>query len=126
MLNSNQKRPKSTVIRWSDQQKFYFKKVKAALGKKTALSYPIPYAETFCLQTQVILVLLPLFTNLIPVESCVCRLPFFSKKLSKAQFKYAMFDKEVLAIYESVKFFRHMYHTLGQSSCSSEFDKEKK
>ena len=47
MLNSNQKRPKSTVIQWSDQQKFYFEKVKAALGKKTVLSYPIPYAKTF-------------------------------------------------------------------------------
>ena len=30
---------------------------------------------------------------------------FFSRMLSKAQFKYAIFDKEVLAIYESVKFF---------------------
>ena len=79
ILNSNQKRPKSTVIQWSDQQKFYFEKVKAALGKKTVLSYPIPYAETFCLQTQVIFVLLPLFTNLIPVQSCVCPLPFFPK-----------------------------------------------
>ena len=47
MLTSNQKRQKSTVIQWSDQQKFYFEKVEAALGKKTVLSYPIPYAETF-------------------------------------------------------------------------------
>ena len=31
----------------SDQQKFHFEKVKAALGKKTVLSYPIPYSETF-------------------------------------------------------------------------------
>ena len=33
---------------------------------------------------------------------------FFSGKLSKAQLKYAIFDKKVLAIYESVKFFRYM------------------
>ena len=46
MLTSNQKQLKSTVIQWSDQQKFHFEKVKAALGKKTVLSYPIPYAES--------------------------------------------------------------------------------
>ena len=47
MLNSSQKQLKSMVIQWSDQQKFRFEKVKATLGKKTVLSYPIPYAETF-------------------------------------------------------------------------------
>ena len=46
MLILNQKRPKNTVIQWSDQQKFYFEKVKAALGKKTVLSYSILYAES--------------------------------------------------------------------------------
>ena len=35
MLNSNRKRPKSTVIQWLDQQNLSLKKVKAALGKKT-------------------------------------------------------------------------------------------
>ena len=40
MLTSNQKQPKSTVIQWLDQQKFHLEKVKAALGKKTVLSYP--------------------------------------------------------------------------------------
>ena len=46
MLTSNQKRPKSTVIQWSDEQKFHFEKVKAALGKKTVLLYLISYAES--------------------------------------------------------------------------------
>ena len=38
MLTSNQKRPKSTVIQWSDQQQIHFEKVKVALRKKTVLS----------------------------------------------------------------------------------------
>ena len=33
---------------------------------------------------------------------------FFFRKLSKAQLTYAIFDKEVLAIYKNVKFFRYM------------------
>ena len=37
---------KHSHIQWLDQQKSYFEKVKAALGKKTVLLYPIPYAET--------------------------------------------------------------------------------
>lgn len=35
-------------------------------------------------------------------------LGFFSRKLSPAQCKYSAYDRELLAIYESVKYFRHM------------------
>ena len=35
-------------------------------------------------------------------------LAFFSRKLSPAQQKYSAYDRELLAIYEAVKYFRHM------------------
>lgn len=35
-------------------------------------------------------------------------LAFFSRKLTSAQVKYSPYDRELLAIYESVKYFRHM------------------
>lgn len=35
-------------------------------------------------------------------------LAFFSRKLSAAQVKYSPYDRELLAIYESIKYFRHM------------------
>ena len=35
-------------------------------------------------------------------------LGFFSRKLSQAQIKYSAFDKELLAIKESIQHFRHM------------------
>jgi cleavage and polyadenylation specificity factor subunit 1 len=35
-------------------------------------------------------------------------LAFFSKKMSPAQQKYSAYDRELLAIYEAVKYFRHM------------------
>lgn len=34
-------------------------------------------------------------------------LGFFSRKLEKAQTKYSVYDRELLAIYKSLKFFRH-------------------
>ena len=58
--------------------------------------------KPFCLQTEVILVLLPLEFD--PSRKLRVPISFFSRKLSKAQLKYAIFDKEVLAIYESGKF----------------------
>jgi hypothetical protein len=35
-------------------------------------------------------------------------LAFFSKKLNPAQQKYSAYDRELLAVYEAVKHFRHM------------------
>ena len=109
MLNSNQKRPKSTVIQWSDQQKFHFEKVKAALGKKTVLWYPIPYAKTFLSTDTSDSCIAATLYQFDPSRKLRVPIAFFSKKLSKAQLMYAIFKKEVLAIYESIKFFRYMF-----------------
>jgi cleavage and polyadenylation specificity factor subunit 1 len=35
-------------------------------------------------------------------------LAFFSRKLSPAQQKYSAYDRELLAIYKAVRYFRHM------------------
>ena len=93
MLNSNQKRPKSTIIQWSDQQKFHFEKVKAALGKKTVLSYLIPYAETFLSTDASDSCIAATLYQFNPSRKLRVPIAFFSKKLSKAQLKYAIFDK---------------------------------
>jgi cleavage and polyadenylation specificity factor subunit 1 len=39
-------------------------------------------------------------------------LGFFSQKTSTAQQKYSAYDRELLAIYEAVKHFRHMLEAL--------------
>ena len=108
ILNSNQKRPKSTVIQWSDQQRQHFEKVKCVLGKKTVLAYPIPFAETFLAtdasDTCIAATLYQFDAN----KNERVPIAFYSKKLNKAQLNYAIFDKEVLAMYESIKHFRYM------------------
>jgi cleavage and polyadenylation specificity factor subunit 1 len=35
----------------------------------------------------------------------------FSRKLSLAQLKYSAYDRQLLAIYEAVRYFRHMLNT---------------
>lgn len=42
------------------------------------------------------------------VENSWQPLAFFSRRLSPAQVKYSPYDRELLAIYESIKYFRHM------------------
>lgn len=41
-------------------------------------------------------------------NNCWEPLAFFSRKLSSSQQKYSPYDRELLAIYESIKYFRHM------------------
>ena len=91
MLNSNQKRSKNTVIQWLDQQKFHFEKVKAALGKKTVLSYPIPYAEIFLSADASNSCIAATIYQFDPSRKLRVPIAFFFRKLSKAQLKYAIF-----------------------------------
>jgi cleavage and polyadenylation specificity factor subunit 1 len=42
------------------------------------------------------------------VQNAWQSLAFFSKKLNSAQQKYSAYDRELLAIYEAVKHFRHI------------------
>ena len=82
--------------------------MKTALGKKIVLSYLVPYTETF-LSTDASdsCIAAPLY-QFNPSRKLHVPIAFFSRKLSKAQLKYTIFDKEVLAIYKRVKFFRYM------------------
>ena len=77
---------------------FHFEKVKAAFGKKTVLSYPIPYAETFLSTDASDSCIAATLYQFDPSRKLRVPIAFFSRKLSKAQLKYAIFDKEVLAI----------------------------
>ena len=43
-----------------------------------------------------------------PSSKLCVPIAFFSRKLNKAQFKYAIFDNKVLAIYETCKFFKYL------------------
>jgi len=83
-----------------------FEDCKASLARATLLAHPDPSAT------------LALFTDAsdaalgAALQQRVCDawqpLAFYSHKLSPAQQKYSPYDRELLAVYEAIKYFRHM------------------
>lgn len=98
-------KPNMEIV-WSTTLEQAFAASKQSLANATLLAHPNPTAK------------LVLVTDASDVAigavlqqetGSVCQpLGFFSKKLNAAQKKYSPFDRELLAIYESVKYFRHM------------------
>ena len=104
----DKKKPKSTVIVWSENQDKCFSLVKEALSMKTVLSYPIPNAATFLAADASNTSIAATLYQLHPVGNRRVSLAFFSWNLQKAELKYSIFDKEILAVYCSIKHFRYM------------------
>ena len=75
---------------------------------KTVLSYPIPNAPTFLETDASNSCIAATLYQLHPVRNERVPLAFFSRNLQKAELKYSIFDKEVLAIYCSIKHFWYM------------------
>ena len=83
-----------------------FDKCKTCLSQATLLAHPDPSAElaiaTDASDVGIGAVLQQRVNNVWQP------LGFFSKKLTSAQKKYSPYDRELLAIYEAIKYFRHM------------------
>ena len=108
IFRDNRKKPKSTVIAWTVEQKASFEKVKAILSRKTMLSFPIPHAPTFLATDASDNCNPATLYQFDAVKNLRVPIAFFSKNLQNAQRNYSIFDKEILAIYSSVKHFRYM------------------
>ncbi|GBM36932.1 hypothetical protein AVEN_172437-1 [Araneus ventricosus] len=95
-----------TPITWTNEAKNAFKKCKHDLAEATVLYHPSVSATLAivvdasdnavgaALQQQVT-------TGWQPLE-------FYSKSLSPAQRRYSAYDRELLAAYMAIKYFRHM------------------
>jgi cleavage and polyadenylation specificity factor subunit 1 len=96
----------SHPIAWTPELHKAFEKCKANLSRATLLAHPEPSAQ-LALVTDA-------FTSTMGavqqqrVDNAWQPLAFFSKKLNPAQQKYSSYDRELLAVYEAVKYFRHM------------------
>lgn len=96
----------SKPIDLSPQQLQAFEDCKVGLSQATMLSHPILAAE-LSIQTD---------ASDVAIGSVLQQkdgdewkpLGFFSRKLSPTQRKYSPYDRELLAIYESIRYFRHM------------------
>ena len=98
--------PKTSLVKWDDASRATFEDVKVVLSKLVALKF---YNAKSSLQLTTdasdyaIGAVLHQLTdgNLEPLE-------FFSRKLNAAQCNYSAFDRELLAIHDSVKHFTHL------------------
>jgi transposase InsO family protein len=85
-----------------DQAISAFNHTKAALSDSALLIHPMPHAPT-CLMTDVAVgAVLQQYTG-----NSWQPITFFSKTMKPAETRYSTFDRELLAIYLSIKHFRH-------------------
>ena len=103
-LTSSVPTQKSLLV-WSDSQVTAFHSSKSALAAAVRLHHPDPL-QPFSLTTD---------ASGIAVGAVLAQgvdgskpLAFFSKKLSTAERKYSAFDRELLAVFQAVKHFRHI------------------
>lgn len=101
----NTKKNDKSVINWTPESVAAFEKCKADLVNATSLTHPSATAP-ICLTVDASVNAVGAVIE--QLEYDIWRpLGFFSKKLSPAQTKYSTYDRELLAIYSAIKFFRH-------------------
>lgn len=103
-LTNTTKNDKSEIV-WTAESEAAFNKAKQDLSDATLLIHPSENAETRVVTDASSRAM---GAALEQRESNSWKpLAFFSRKLSTAQQKYSAYDRELLAVYESIKYFRH-------------------
>jgi cleavage and polyadenylation specificity factor subunit 1 len=96
----------SHPITWTPELLQAFEECKAGLSRATLLAHPDPLAPLALVTDASTSAMGAVLQQ--RVKNAWQPLAFFSKKLNPAQQKYSAYDRELLAIYEAVKHFRHM------------------
>ena len=102
----NSKKNDKTPIVWTSDAETAFQNIKEELAKATLLVHPAPDAKLRLVTDASDTAMGSALEQQVsdgPWEP----LAFFSKKFSKPQLRYSAYDRELTAIYESVKHFRH-------------------
>ena len=96
---------KKKVLHWTTELQHAFDDTKTAISNAVCLSHPDPSAPIkLTTDASDVAMGAELAQQLSGTWQPVA---FFSRKLSPTQRKYSTYDKELLAIFESIKFFRH-------------------
>lgn len=93
-------------LAWSDEQQAAFSTTKRLLTDAVSLTYPLPNAPlvlTTDASNIAIGAVLETITDNKPKP-----LAFYSRTLNKAERNYSTFDRELLAIHQAIRHFRHM------------------
>jgi hypothetical protein len=95
----------SHPIAWTPELHKAFEECKESLSRATLLTHPDPSAQLALVTDASTTIMGAVLQQ--RVNSAWQPLAFFSKMLNSAQQKYSAYDREPLAIYEAVKYFRH-------------------
>ena len=82
-----------------------FNKAKEALAKATLLNHPKPSSPTSITTDASDIAVGAVLQQF--VDGVWCPISYFSKKLQPSETQYSTFDRELLAVYLSIKHFRH-------------------
>ena len=96
---------RSASLEWTEEALAAFDKTKAALADATLLIHPKMNAPT-CLMTDASDIAIGAALQQF-VDGYWQPIAFFPKKMKPAETRYSTFDRELLAIYLSIKHFRH-------------------
>jgi len=96
----------SLPVTWTDSLLAAFNECKASLSQAALLAHP-DLSAALALVTDASTTVMGAVLQQ-RVQGVWQPLTFFSRKLSLAQQKYSAYDRELLAIYEVMKYFRHM------------------
>ena len=96
----------SHPVTWNDTLVAAFNECKTNLSQATLLAHPHPTAPLALVTDASTTAMGAVLQQ--QVQDVWQPLAFFSRKLSPAQQKYSAYDRELLAIYEAVRYFRHM------------------
>ncbi|CAK9813145.1 Transposon Ty3-I Gag-Pol polyprotein [Anthophora plagiata] len=99
------KKKDKRLVCWDDESKEAFEETKRQVAAATLLHHPRENAP-LALRTDASDVAIGAALEQM-VDGAWEPLGFFSRKLEKAQLNYSVYDRELLAIYKSLRFFRH-------------------
>ena len=97
---------KAQPLAWTESTVQSFNATKEALAKATRLSYPKADAAT-CLMTDASDTAVGAVLQQY-IDGTWHPISFFSKKMKPTERRYSTFDRELLAVYLSIKHFRHI------------------
>ncbi|UYV66317.1 hypothetical protein LAZ67_4001317 [Cordylochernes scorpioides] len=100
------KKKDRSEIKWTEEAEVQFEKCKQALANTALLAYPdteLPISLCTDASDRAVGSVLQQLDN-----NNWKPIAFFSKKLNPAQCNYSTYDRELLAIYLSIKFFKHL------------------
>lgn len=100
------KKKDKSVIDWTEEARSAFQACRDAISKAALLAHPVPGAPLNLVVDASDFAVGGVLQQV--VNGQVQPLGFFSRKLINAEMRYSCYDRELLAIYSAVKYFRHM------------------